>query len=104
MEISNTVALVTGGGSGLGEATARRLAGQGARVAVLDRSEAEAARVASEIGGIAVAADVSDAAGVEAAFDKAAAEFGTAPRIVVSCAGIGRPSRMRAATSRGWWP
>jgi NAD(P)-dependent dehydrogenase (short-subunit alcohol dehydrogenase family) len=94
MQISDTIALVTGGGSGLGEATARRLAAGGARVAVLDRSETEAARVAGAIGGIAAAADVSDAAAVEAAFAKAAEALGGAPRIVVNCAGIGTAARI----------
>lgn len=94
MQIPDTIALVTGGGSGLGEATARRLAAHGARVAVLDRGEAEAARVAGEIGGLALAADVSDAAAVEAAFARAAGHFGAAPRIVVSCAGIGTAARI----------
>ncbi|PLX39132.1 MAG: 3-hydroxyacyl-CoA dehydrogenase [Hyphomicrobiales bacterium] len=94
MQVSGQIALVTGGGSGLGEATARRLAGQGARVAVLDMSETAAERVASEIGGLAVAADVTDAAAVEGAFDKVAAEFGSAPRIVASCAGIGTAARI----------
>lgn len=94
MEIHGNIALVTGGGSGLGEATARRLAARGARVAVLDRGEPEAARVAGEIGGVALAADVSDAAAVEAAFAKAAAALGGAPRIVVSCAGIGTATRI----------
>jgi NAD(P)-dependent dehydrogenase (short-subunit alcohol dehydrogenase family) len=92
MEISGTVALVTGGGSGLGAATARRLAARGARVAVLDRSEADAARVAGEVGGLAVAADVGEAASVEAAFARVA-ELG-ALRIVVNCAGIGTAARI----------
>lgn len=94
MEISGTVALVTGGGSGLGEATARRLAAQGARVAVLDRSAEAAERVAGEIGGFAAAGDVADPAAVEAAFAAAAAALGGAPRVVVSCAGIGTASRI----------
>ncbi len=94
MDISGTVALVTGGASGLGEATARRLAARGARVAVLDRNGADATRVAEAIGGIAAAADVSDAASVEAAFATAASALGSAPRIVVSCAGIGTASRI----------
>ena len=94
MQIENTIALVTGGGSGLGEATARRLAAQGARVAVMDRSEAAAARIATEIGGLAVAADVTDAASVEAGFARSTQNWGAAPRIVVNCAGIGTGARI----------
>ncbi|MEY4075403.1 MAG: 3-oxoacyl-[acyl-carrier-protein] reductase FabG, partial [Pseudomonadota bacterium] len=60
MNIQGTAALVTGGGSGLGEATARELARLGARVAVLDLNLDNAQRVAHDIGGIAVACNVSD--------------------------------------------
>ncbi|WP_347312697.1 SDR family NAD(P)-dependent oxidoreductase [Defluviimonas sp. SAOS-178_SWC] len=93
MHISGQIALVTGAGSGLGEATARRLAGQGARVVVMDMSQASADRVAGEIGGLALAADVSDPVAVEAAFERVQAELGT-PRIVVNCAGIGTAARI----------
>lgn len=94
MDISDRIALVTGGGSGLGAATARRLAEAGARVAVMDRSAADAARIADEIGGLATVADVTDPAAVEAAFAATAEAFGAAPRIVVSCAGIGTAGRI----------
>jgi NAD(P)-dependent dehydrogenase (short-subunit alcohol dehydrogenase family) len=94
MQIENQVALVTGGGSGLGEATVRRLAAAGARVAVMDRSNDDARRVADEVGGVALTADVTDAATVEAAFARVAADWGTAPRIVVNCAGIGTAARI----------
>lgn len=94
MEILNTIALVTGGGSGLGAATARRLAAAGAKVAVLDRSMDAAQTVATEIDGLAVVADVSDTASVAAAFAATVAAFGAAPRIVVNCAGIGTASRI----------
>ncbi|KIN75558.1 SDR family NAD(P)-dependent oxidoreductase [Sulfitobacter guttiformis] len=94
MDISGQIALVTGGGSGLGAATARHLAGQGARVAILDFDILRAQAVADEIGGIAVQADVSDEAAVGAAFDTTTAHFGAAPRIAVSCAGVGLAARI----------
>jgi NAD(P)-dependent dehydrogenase (short-subunit alcohol dehydrogenase family) len=94
MDISGQVALVTGGGSGLGAATARHLSAQGAKVAILDFDIARAQVVADEIGGIAVQADVSDEAAVSAAFDAATAHFGGAPRIAISCAGIGLAARI----------
>ena len=94
MDISGQVALVTGGGSGLGAATARHSSAQGAKVAILDFDIARAQVVAEEIGGIALQADVSDEAAVSAAFDAATAHFGSAPRIAVSCAGIGLAARI----------
>lgn len=93
MEIKDVSTLVTGGGSGLGEATARRLAAEGAKVAVLDLNGEAARKVASEIGGIAVAADVADAQSLTQALDQVAASQGVA-RIVVNCAGIGGASRI----------
>jgi len=80
-------ALVTGGGSGMGAATARALAAAGAKVAVLDVNIEQAKKVAGEIDGVAVAGDVTSATGLEAAFAQAAKLHGAA-RIVVHCAGI----------------
>jgi NAD(P)-dependent dehydrogenase (short-subunit alcohol dehydrogenase family) len=93
VEIQGTVALVTGGGRGLGAATARALSAAGARVAVLDRDAGPAEALAAEIGGLALAADVADAATVEQTFGRVAEAFG-APRIVVNCAGIGTAGRI----------
>ena len=87
MNPSGHVAIVTGGGSGLGEATARTLAGKGAKVAVLDVGIERAEKVAAEIGGIAITCDVSSAESGEAAVAEVAARIGE-PRILVNCAGI----------------
>src|SRR5580692_9950934 len=93
MDIRGHAALVTGGGSGLGAATARMLATAGAKVAILDVNDKAAAEVAIDINGIAVHCDVADSAGTEAAIAKAAADHGPA-RILVNCAGIGTAKRI----------
>ncbi len=87
MNLSGQVAVVTGGGSGLGEATARALAARGAKVAIFDVGVDRAEKVASELGGIAVRCDVSSAESGEAAFAEVASRLG-GPRILVNCAGI----------------
>ena len=74
--LEGKVAVVTGGGGGLGEAMCVRFAGEGARVAVLDVSEEPATRVAEGVGGISVQADVSDSAAVDAALAAVEAELG----------------------------
>ena len=93
MQLKDQAAIVTGGASGLGAATARRLASQGAKVAVCDLNAKLAETVAAEIGGIAVICDVSDAASAEAAIAAAAKAHGSA-RILVNCAGIGVAKRV----------
>ncbi|MFC3722695.1 3-hydroxyacyl-CoA dehydrogenase [Neoaquamicrobium sediminum] len=87
MNPSGQVAIVTGGGSGLGEATARALAAKGAKVALFDIGIERAEAVAAELGGIAVKCDVSRAEAAEAAIAEVADKLGT-PRILVNCAGI----------------
>jgi NAD(P)-dependent dehydrogenase (short-subunit alcohol dehydrogenase family) len=93
MKIELHAALVTGGASGLGEATARELARLGAKVAVLDVNLAQAEKVASEIGGVACQCDITDAQSVSAAIAKAAAAHGPA-RILMNIAGIGSAKRV----------
>ncbi|CAG0969829.1 MAG: 3-hydroxyacyl-CoA dehydrogenase [Rhizobiaceae bacterium] len=87
MNPSGVTAIVTGGGSGLGEATARALAAKGAKVAIFDVGMKNAERVAGEIGGVAIRCDVSSADNGEAAVAEAAEKLGPA-RILVNCAGI----------------
>ncbi len=96
MNIQGQAAIVTGGGSGLGEAVARELARQGARVAVLDVNEAGAQRVAAEIGegaALGLRCDITSTESVVAALDAAQARFGVA-RIVMNIAGIGSAKRI----------
>jgi NAD(P)-dependent dehydrogenase (short-subunit alcohol dehydrogenase family) len=93
MKIEGQAALVTGGASGLGEATARELARLGAKVAVLDRNAALAEKVAADIGGVACVCDITDTDSVNAALDKAEAAHGPA-RILMNVAGIGSARRI----------
>jgi NAD(P)-dependent dehydrogenase (short-subunit alcohol dehydrogenase family) len=93
MKIQGQAALVTGGASGLGEATARELARQGAKVAVLDVNAQLAEKVAAEIGGVACVCDITQADSVTAALDKAEAAHGPA-RILMNVAGIGTARRI----------
>ncbi len=76
MELAGKVAVVTGGASGIGAASARAFAARGARVVVADLNETGARAVAGDIGGIAVACDVGDAAGIDRLVDTAEQAFG----------------------------
>jgi NAD(P)-dependent dehydrogenase (short-subunit alcohol dehydrogenase family) len=93
MQIKGQAALVTGGASGLGAATARALAAAGAKVAILDVNDKAAAEVAAEIKGIAVNCDVAGSASAEAAIKQAAAAHGAA-RVLINCAGVGPAKRI----------
>jgi NAD(P)-dependent dehydrogenase (short-subunit alcohol dehydrogenase family) len=93
MRLEGTVAIVTGGGSGLGAATARRLAADGAHVAVLDLNASAAEKVAGEIGGFAARCDVADPDSAVAAIVEVKQKLG-APRILASIAGIGTAKRI----------
>lgn len=93
MQLKGIGAIVTGGGSGLGGATATRLAKAGARVVLFDR-DADAAKAHAEtIAGHAIGVDVTDESGVSAAIEEAEALVGTA-RVLVNCAGIAPPAKV----------
>jgi NAD(P)-dependent dehydrogenase (short-subunit alcohol dehydrogenase family) len=92
-------ALITGGASGIGLATARKLAHQGARVALLDLDRDKTDAAAKEVGGVAVCADVRDAAAVDAACSDAAAAFGGLDLAFLN-AGAAAASSRRAAKRR----
>jgi len=93
MQINGQTAIVTGGGSGLGAATAVRLAEAGAKVAIFDINADGAKATAAGIGGLAVACDVTDTVGAERAIADVAAQLGP-PRVLVNCAGIGPAKRI----------
>jgi len=93
MELKGHAAIVTGGASGLGAATARALAAAGSKVAIFDVNEKAAREVATDIGGIALTCDVADSASGEAAVRQAAEAHGPA-RILVNCAGVGPAKRI----------
>ena len=92
MELNGTSAIISGGASGLGEATARVLAAAGATVVVADLNQDRGKQVADEIGGQFARTDVADEASVQAAVDTAVAT-GSPLRVAVSCAGIGWAAR-----------
>jgi NAD(P)-dependent dehydrogenase (short-subunit alcohol dehydrogenase family) len=92
MKIKGSVALVTGGASGLGEATARRFTDGGGRVAIVDRPQSDGEKVAKELGGIFCAADVTSGEQVEEAVRQTVAKLGGI-HVVVNCAGVGTAAR-----------
>lgn len=92
MQISVQGALVTGGASGLGLATARRLTAAGAHVTIIDLGSSKGEEIASELGGLFVPADVTSVDEVKAAV--AAAQAAAPLRVVVNCAGIAPPAKV----------
>ncbi|QNM83187.1 SDR family oxidoreductase [Sphingomonas sabuli] len=92
MKIEGISAVVTGGASGLGEATARELASRGAKVALFDRDADKGEKVAAEIGGIFCEVDVTSDDAVKAAFEKARGAHGQ-ERVLVNCAGVANAAK-----------
>src|SRR6187397_3106623 len=93
MQLKDVAVLITGGGSGLGAATARAMAAKGAKVGVIDQSKENAEKVAAEVKGVAVHADVTDEEQVKAGLAKAESAHGIA-RVLMNCAGIGGSQRI----------
>ena len=90
MKLSSSIsAVITGGASGLGAATARRLAAHGVRVALFDLNEAAGEALAAELGGVFCKVDVTSEEQVDAGFAKARAAVGQ-ERVLVNCAGTGK--------------
>jgi 3-oxoacyl-[acyl-carrier protein] reductase len=102
MRFQNQVVLVTGAGHGIGRAVAERFAGEGARVAVNDLNAARANDVARAIGGIAIPADVSSKAQVDAMFDRLLGELGTID-VLVNNAGDIYAARHFLEGDEQWW-
>src|SRR5580704_16587024 len=103
MEIAGHAALISGGASGLGRATAAALAASGAKVTLLDIDGAAAQAAAKELGGVGLACDVTSAEESERAVAAARERHGAA-RIVVNCAGsVGRDASSIATASRCRW-
>src|ERR1700730_12529890 len=93
MQLKDVAVIITGGGSGLGAATARAMAAKGAKIGVLDQSKENAEKVAAEVNGVALHADVTDEEQVKAALAKAESAHGIA-RVLMNCAGIGGSQRI----------
>lgn len=94
MEIRDRWVMVTGGGSGMGEAVSRHLAKKGAKIAIIDKSEANAKKVAQAVKGIAVACDVSQESELEEAFAALKTKGMNTLAVAINCAGIAPAKRM----------
>ncbi|MCY4301097.1 MAG: SDR family NAD(P)-dependent oxidoreductase [Aestuariivita sp.] len=94
MHIEGQLAVISGGGSGLGEATARYLSEAGAKVLILDQDKDKVRRVAADTGGLDAQCDVTEPDAVSECLLEAIQFFDQVPRIVVNCAGIGNAARM----------
>lgn len=93
MDVAGKIAIVSGGASGLGRATAAALAAEGARVAIVDLNEAAVKAVADELALVPVSCDVTDASACEAGMNRIQQELG-APSVLVNCAGIAPGQRI----------
>lgn len=108
MKLQNRIALITGGGRGIGRAIAHAFAGEGAPVAVAARTQDQVESVAKElteqfqVQALAIACDVSDGNSVKAMFDKVAKGFGRGPDILVNNAGIAESALLTRTNDEFW--
>lgn len=102
-ELQDQVALVTGGGRGVGENIARELAAAGARVAVSARSRDEVDKVAAEIGGLAVVADVTDRSAIQAMVEQVESELGPIDLLVANAGRNVHEERAWEVEPSEWW-
>ncbi len=93
MKVAGHSVIVTGGGSGLGAATAEHFAKDGAKVTIIDMNSQAAHAVAQRLGGLAIVGDVADESAMAEAFETSLAQHGPC-RVVVNCAGIGVAKRV----------
>lgn len=100
MKLDNVAAVVTGGASGLGEATARLLAGNGLKVAIFDHNPETGERVARDIGGVFCRVDVTNDQSVDEGFARARAALGQ-ERVLVNCAGTGNGHKVASRARDG---
>lgn len=100
MKVSGCAAVVTGGASGLGEATARALAAEGVKVALFDINRKRGEQVAAEIGGVFCEVDVTSDESVDAGFARARAAHGQ-ERILINCAGTGNAFKTASRSKEG---
>ena len=100
--LDGKTALVTGGGQGIGEAICRRLAAAGAKVGVYDREAAKAQRVAHEIGGLALAGDVTSEIDVDSALDEITEHFGPVDLLVNSAGITGKACKLWEMDLENW--
>ena len=101
MRLENKVALITGGGSGIGAAAARLFAREGAKIVVTGRRPEPIAAVAAEVGGVAVAGDTSDPAHVAQAVAAAVSAFGGIDVLVASAGGDSKVPWVTSTMSTG---
>ncbi len=93
MDVEGKTVIISGGASGLGRATASKLAREGARIAVVDLNDQAVSAVAEELNGMSLACDVADGPSAEAGFSHIVAQLGR-PHFLVNCAGIAPGARI----------